>query len=98
MDRMEAAMRNIGYLGFVQIHTQILFAVQTESEQIILLDYFGKKLHSPITQFYKQMAMASGFEKYLRRPVFEANKSHTIRHDTNYVVDIEVSYIDSLRH
>ncbi len=43
------------------------------------------------------MAMAAGFERVFEiGPVFRANKSHTIRHDTEFTsVDIEVSYIKS---
>jgi aspartyl-tRNA synthetase len=43
------------------------------------------------------MAMAAGFERVFEiGPVFRANKSHTVRHDTEFTsVDIEVSYIDS---
>ena len=67
-------------------------------EKLFSLDYFGKKAslaQSP--QFYKQMAMAAGFEKVFEiGPVFRANKSHTVRHDTEFTsIDIEVSYIKS---
>ena len=97
---MEAAMREYWLShGFIQIHTPKFVAGATESgAELFSLDYFGKKAslaQSP--QFYKQMAMAAGFERVFEiNPVFRANKSHTIRHDTEFTsVDIEVSYIDS---
>jgi len=97
---MEAAMREYWLShGFIQIHTPKFVAGATESgAELFSLDYFGKKAslaQSP--QFYKQMAMASGFERVFEiGPVFRANKSHTVRHDTEFTsVDIEVSYIES---
>jgi aspartyl-tRNA synthetase len=97
---MEAAMREYWLKnGFMQIHTPKFVAGATESgAELFSLDYFGKKAslaQSP--QFYKQMAMAAGFEKIFEiGPVFRANKSHTIRHDTEFTsVDIEVSFINS---
>jgi len=97
---MEAAMREYWLShGFLQIHTPKFVAGATESgAELFSLEYFGKKAslaQSP--QFYKQMAMAAGFERVFEiGPVFRANKSHTIRHDTEFTsVDIEVSYINS---
>jgi aspartyl-tRNA synthetase len=97
---MEAAMREYWLNnGFIQIHTPKFVAGATESgAELFSLDYFGKKAslaQSP--QFYKQMAMAAGFERVFEiGPVFRANKSHTIRHDTEFTsVDIEVSFIES---
>ena len=48
-------------------------------------------------QFYKQMAMAAGFEKVFEiGPVFRANPSFTSRHDTEFTsVDMEIAWIDS---
>ena len=97
---MEAAMREYWLShGFIQIHSPKFVAGATESgAELFSIEYFGKKAslaQSP--QFYKQMAMAAGFERVFEiNPVFRANKSHTIRHDTEFTsVDIEVSYIDS---
>jgi aspartyl-tRNA synthetase len=97
---MEAAMREYWLShGFIQIHSPKFVAGATESgAELFSVEYFGKKAslaQSP--QFYKQMAMAAGFEKVFEiGPVFRANKSHTIRHDTEFTsVDIEVSFIDS---
>lgn len=97
---MEEAMREYWLShGFIQIHSPKFVAGATESgAELFSIDYFGKKAslaQSP--QFYKQMAMAAGFERVFEiGPVFRANKSHTVRHDTEFTsVDIEVSYIDS---
>ena len=97
---MEKAMREFWDKNeFIQIHSPKFVAGATESgAELFSLDYFGKKAslaQSP--QFYKQMAMASGFERIFEiGPVFRANKSHTVRHDTEFTsVDIEVSYIES---
>lgn len=97
---MEAAMREYWLSnGFTQIYSPKFVAGATESgAELFSLDYFGKKAslaQSP--QFYKQMAMASGFEKIFEiGPVFRANKSHTVRHDTEFTsIDMEISYIDS---
>ncbi|MFA5759374.1 MAG: amino acid--tRNA ligase-related protein, partial [Clostridia bacterium] len=48
-------------------------------------------------QFYKQMAMASGFEKVFEiGPVFRAEESFTARHTTEFTgIDCEISYINS---
>ena len=48
-------------------------------------------------QFYKQMAMASGFEGIFEvGPVFRAEKSYTNKHATEFTgFDIEMSYIES---
>jgi len=97
---MEAAMREYWLShGFIQIHSPKFVPGATESgAELFSINYFGKKAslaQSP--QFYKQMAMAAGFERVFEiGPVFRANKSHTVRHDTEFTsVDIEVSYIDS---
>ncbi len=97
---MEAAMREYWIShGFIQIHSPKLVAGATESgAELFSLDYFGKKAslaQSP--QFYKQMAIASGFEKVFEiGPVFRANPSHTTRHDTEFTsVDVEISFVES---
>ncbi len=97
---MEAAMREYWLAhGFIQIHSPKLVAGATESgAELFSLKYFEKTAslaQSP--QFYKQMAMASGFEKVFEiGPVFRANPSHTTRHDTEFTsIDIEVSFIES---
>jgi len=85
--------------GFIEIHSPKFVEGATESgSELFQLDYFGKKAslaQSP--QFYKQMAMAAGFERVFEiGPVFRANPSFTSRHDTEFTsVDVEISFIDS---
>lgn len=99
-----AAMRE--YLldkNFIEVHTPKLIAAASESgADVFRLDYFPNYnlpnaylAQSP--QFYKQMAMASGFEKYFEvGPVFRAEKSFTSKHATEFTCfDVEFSYIDS---
>lgn len=85
--------------GFIEIHSPKLTISATESgAELFEVKYFDKKAflaQSP--QLYKQMAMASGFEKVFEvGPVFRANPSFTSRHDTEFTMyDIEMSFIES---
>lgn len=85
--------------NFLEIHSPKLIAAASESgADVFELDYFdGKAYLSQSPQFYKQMAMASGFERIFEvGPVFRAEKSHTSRHATEFTgFDLEFSYIDS---
>jgi len=97
---MEQAMREWWAInGFIQIYSPKFMGAPSESgAELFSVDYFGKKAYlAQSPQFYKQMAMASGFEKIFEiGPVFRANPSHTTRHDTEFtMIDMEVSFIDS---
>lgn len=85
--------------NFIEIHTPKLIATASESgADVFELDYFdGKAYLAQSPQFYKQMAMASGFERIFESgPVFRAEKSNTNKHATEFTgFDIEISYIDS---
>jgi nondiscriminating aspartyl-tRNA synthetase len=85
--------------GFIQIHSPKLMNTPSESgAELFTLDYFGKPAYlSQSPQFYKQMAMASGFEKIFEiGSVFRADPSFTPRHGTEFIgYDLEVSYIES---
>ena len=62
--------------------------------------YFDRKAYlAQSPQFYKQMAMAAGFERIFEcGPVFRAEKSYTNKHTTEFTgFDLEFSYIDSYR-
>ena len=62
------------------------------------LDYFGREVYlAQSPQFYKQMAMAAGFNNVFEiGPVFRAEKSHTAYHANEFTsVDMEMSWIDS---
>lgn len=98
---LEKAMREYWLKNnFIQIYSPKFVEGATESgSELFTLDYFGKKAslaQSP--QFYKQMAMAAGFEKVFEiGPVFRANPSHTIRHDTEFTsIDVEISFINDV--
>ena len=94
------AMR--GYLydnDFTEIHTPKLIGAASESgSEVFEVNYFGDKAYlAQSPQFYKQMAMASGFGKVFEvAPAFRAENSNTNRHATEFTsFDLEFSYIDS---
>ena len=84
---------------FLEIHTPKLIAAASESgSDVFEVNYFSRKAYlAQSPQFYKQMAMAAGFERIFETgPVFRAEKSYTNRHTTEFTgVDLEVSYITS---
>ena len=84
---------------FIEIHSPKLTVMATESgAELFEVKYFDKKAYlAQSPQLYKQMAMASGFEKVFEvGPVFRANPSFTSRHDTEFTMyDIEMSFIES---
>jgi len=85
--------------GFLQIHSPKIMAAPSESgSELFEVRYFNRKAYlAQSPQFYKQMAMAAGFEKVFEiGPVFRANPSFTSRHDTEFTsYDIEMSFIES---
>ena len=97
-----AAMRQ--YLldrKFLEIHTPKLIATASESgADVFELKYFDRKAYlAQSPQFYKQMAMAAGFDRIFEvGPVFRAEKSYTNKHATEFTgFDVEFSYITSFR-
>lgn len=87
--------------NFMEIHTPKLIGAASESgSEVFEVDYFDRKAYlAQSPQFYKQMAMASGFERIFEvGPVFRAEKSFTSKHATEFTgFDLEFSYIDSFR-
>ncbi len=85
--------------NFIEIHSPKLIAAASESgSDVFEVKYFDRNAYlcqSP--QFYKQMAMASGFERIFETgPVFRAEKSFTNKHATEFTgFDLELSYIES---
>ena len=64
------------------------------------MDYFDRNAYlAQSPQFYKQMAMAAGFERIFETgPVFRAEKSYTNKHSTEFSgFDLEFSYITSYK-
>jgi aspartyl-tRNA synthetase len=97
---MEKTMRDYWIKnGFIEIHSPKLMGSPSETgAELFEVKYFdGKAYLAQSPQFYKQMAMAAGFEKAFEiAPVFRANPSRTTRHDTEYTsIDMEMSWIDS---
>ena len=97
---VEHAMREFWLKeGFLEIHTPKFMGSASESgAELFRVEYFERTAYlAQSPQFYKQMAMAGGFEKVFEiGPVFRANPSFTSRHDTEFTsVDVEISWVDS---
>jgi len=98
---MEKYMRQYWYENnFIDIKTSKLISIPSEGgAEVFKVNYFGQEMfltQSP--QFYKQMAMASGFEKVFEvGPIFRAEQSFTGRHATEFTgVDMEVSFVEKI--
>ena len=85
---------------YIEIHTPKICASVAESgAETFKLDYFGEKAClSQSPQFYKQMAIAAGFNKVFEiGQVFRAENSHTSYHAAEILmVDVEISNINSV--
>ncbi|MEK6558160.1 MAG: aspartate--tRNA(Asn) ligase, partial [Candidatus Margulisiibacteriota bacterium] len=97
---VEHAMRSFWMSeGFVEIHSPKFMGSASESgAELFEVKYFDRKAYlAQSPQFYKQMAMAAGFDRVFEiGPVFRANPSFTSRHDTEFTsVDVEVSWVRS---
>lgn len=83
--------------GFTNITTPKMTTIGVESgADLFEVDYFGKPVYlAQSPQVYKQMFMAGGFERvYEIGPIFRAEKSHTMRHLTEFTgVDLEFGFI-----
>ncbi len=97
---MEQAFRNYWLENkYIQIHSPKFMNAASESgAELFEVLYFDRKAYlAQSPQFYKQMAMAAGFEKIFEiGPVFRAEPSFTPRHATEYIgYDAEISFINS---
>lgn len=85
--------------NFIEIHSPKISGGNAESgSEVFKIDYFGETAFlSQSPQFYKQMAMASGFDKVFEiGPAFRAENSHTSYHATEInMADVEISWINS---
>ena len=85
--------------NFIEIHSPKIMGVPSESgAELFSLGYFNTTAYlAQSPQFYKQMAMAAGFERVFEiGPVFRADPSFTSRHMTEFTgIDMEMSWIDS---
>ncbi len=96
----EQAMREFWVQeGFIEIHSPKLMGSPSESgAELFALPYFETTAYlAQSPQFYKQMAMAAGFERVFEiGPVFRADPSFTARHMTEFTsIDMEMSWIDT---
>jgi len=86
--------------NFVEIHTPKFISVPSESgSNVFEVSYFNRKAYlAQSPQFYKQMAMCSGFENVFEiAPAFRAENSNSYRHATEFnSFDIEMSYVENL--
>jgi aspartyl-tRNA synthetase len=82
---------------FIEIHSPKIMGMPSESgAELFSLPYFETTAYlAQSPQFYKQMAMAAGFERVFEfGPVFRADPSFTSRHMTEFTgVDMEMSWI-----
>lgn len=97
---IEAAMREFWLQNdFLEIHTPKIMGTPSESgAELFEIVYFDRKAYlAQSPQFYKQMAMAAGFERIFEiGPVFRADPSFTARHMTEFTgIDIEMSWVES---
>lgn len=97
---MTRFMRDFMYSkGFTEIHTPKLIGAASESgADVFEVKYFDRKAYlAQSPQFYKQMAIASGYDKVFEvGPVFRAENSNTSRHTTEFTgFDVEFAHIDS---
>lgn len=85
---------------FTEIHTPKLIGAASESgSEVFEVKYFNTKAYlAQSPQFYKQMAMSSGFEKIFEvAPCFRAENSNTSKHATEFTsFDVEFSYINGV--
>ena len=68
---------------FIEIHSPKITAQSSEGgAEVFAIKYYGQKAYlTQSPQFYKQMAMASGFERVFEiGPYYRAEKSYTSRH------------------
>ena len=84
--------------GFTEIHSPKLLGAASESgSEVFEVKYFDRKAYlAQSPQFYKQMALASGFGKVFEvAPCFRAENSNTSRHATEFTsFDVEFAYIN----
>jgi len=86
--------------NYLEIHSPKITGASAEGGSTVFeLDYFGRPAClSQSPQLYKQMVMASGFDKVFEiGQFFRAENSHTSYHATEILmVDMEISFIDSV--
>ncbi len=96
----ERCLRDYWYNNnYTEIHTPKISASAAESgAEMFKIDYFGTPaVLSQSPQFYKQMAIAGGFDRVFEiGDVFRAENSHTSYHATEItMLDAEIGWINS---
>lgn len=95
----QAARKHWTENGYMEIHSPKLMSIPSEgAAELFEVKYFERTAYlAQSPQLYKQMAMASGFERIFETgPVFRANPSFTSRHDTEFTgYDMELSFVES---
>jgi aspartyl-tRNA synthetase len=85
--------------NFIQLYTPSFMSTPSETgAEVFEVEYFDRKAYlAQSPQFYKQMGIASGFERvFMVGPVFRAEESFTTRHLTEFTGwDFEVAYIEN---
>jgi nondiscriminating aspartyl-tRNA synthetase len=85
--------------NFLQLYPPAFMSTPSETgADVFEVKYFDRKAYlAQSPQFYKQMAIASGFEKvFMAAPVFRAELSFTTRHLTEFTGwDFEMGFIES---
>ncbi|MBQ2045753.1 MAG: hypothetical protein II260_01020, partial [Muribaculaceae bacterium] len=85
--------------NFTELHTPKFIGTASESgSEVFEVKYFDTKAYlAQSPQFYKQMAMSSGFDRIFEiAPCFRAENSNTSKHATEFTsFDVEFSYINS---
>jgi nondiscriminating aspartyl-tRNA synthetase len=97
---LEMAMREYWVKNnFIEMQSPKIMGTPSESgAELFEMVYFERKAYlSQSPQFFKQMAMAAGWERVFEiGPVFRADPSFTSRHMTEFTgVDMEMSWIDT---
>ena len=98
---VEQAMREVWSTdGYLELHSPKLMHSASESgAETFAMRYFelGTAYLAQSPQFYKQMAVAAGFERVFEiGPVFRAEPSLTPRHAAEFTsVDVEIAWIGS---
>lgn len=86
--------------NFTEIHTPKLIGAASESgSEVFEVKYFDRMAYlAQSPQFYKQMAMASNFNRIFEiAPCFRAENSNTSKHTTEFTsLDVEFSYIEGV--
>ena len=85
--------------GFIEIHSPKISAQSSEGgAEVFQIQYYDQKAYlTQSPQFYKQMAMAAGFDKVFEvTPIYRAERSYTARHTAEAVcIDFEVAGVRS---